>query len=414
MMFTNPIWLWGLTGLIIPVAIHLLSRKESKVIKLGSVRHIQNTTTKQSVSFRLNEFILLLIRCALITLLVLLLSGFHAGSFQPNKEKWLVIEAGLENDQQFSALRDSLAEQGYEVRELSNNFPAIAGNADGREVDYWNLLEDLNDKDLEKVVVLSWNKVRGFHGKRIPKPANIIWISKETDSVRFPLQAITLTPDSVLLRTGRSNSLRTAFENNVIMNSQDEKLYRVDSVKTISVDLISDEQHAYEKQIVLAALQALGSNQFFNFDIKTSEENNGNADWTIWLSAKAIPKTLSKNIIKTIEGIHMDNAPLIVQREDCQNCWSFTKTLNEENALKYQLPLALAATISSDIKTPLDSTLSINDRRIQSEEVNWSHSEQAPKHQSVSETTSEASSVIAGILILLLLIERILAFQRNQ
>ena len=55
MELINPIWLWGLTGLMIPVGIHLLSRREGKIIKIGSIRHLDETNSKQnfhSVYFR--------------------------------------------------------------------------------------------------------------------------------------------------------------------------------------------------------------------------------------------------------------------------------------------------------------------------------------------------------------------------
>src|SRR5688572_23470231 len=120
MQLLNPIWLLGLLGLSIPVAIHLLSRKEGRIIKIGSIRHLDDTATRQFKSIRLNEYLLLLLTCILITLL----------DYQRNeliytrprkKEKSLLIDKGLETEKEFSGVIDSLRKSGYQMRSLTCN-----------------------------------------------------------------------------------------------------------------------------------------------------------------------------------------------------------------------------------------------------------------------------------------------------
>ena len=107
MELINPIWLWGLSGLLIPIGIHLLSRREGKIIKIGSIRHLEETNSKQFKSIRLNELALLLLRCLIITILVLFLSGFHFQALEKSG-KWLLVESGLERDDAtFSSYRQS-------------------------------------------------------------------------------------------------------------------------------------------------------------------------------------------------------------------------------------------------------------------------------------------------------------------
>src|SRR6187401_594471 len=97
MLFANPIWLWALAGLLIPIGIHLLSRKEGQVIRIGSLRHLQETNTQQFKGIRLNEIVLLILRCTLIILFVLLMSGLSFERVNKSEAKWVVIEKGLEN-----------------------------------------------------------------------------------------------------------------------------------------------------------------------------------------------------------------------------------------------------------------------------------------------------------------------------
>lgn len=47
MQLTQSVWLWGLMALALPIAIHLLSRKEGRVVPVGSLRHLRETTSQQ-------------------------------------------------------------------------------------------------------------------------------------------------------------------------------------------------------------------------------------------------------------------------------------------------------------------------------------------------------------------------------
>ena len=127
MQLINPIWLWGLTGLLIPIGIHLLSRKEGMIIKFGSLRHLEESQTKQSIRIRLNEVTLLILRCVLIFLFVILLCGLSVDLFRSQKSQWLVLEDGLEHDNSMRSLVDSLKEQGFEIKSMRKGFPDISG-----------------------------------------------------------------------------------------------------------------------------------------------------------------------------------------------------------------------------------------------------------------------------------------------
>src|SRR5258707_10816615 len=122
-MFGNPAYLFALAGLVIPVVIHFLSRKEGKVIKLGSVRHVVETSTQQFKGIKLNEIILLLLRCAMVTVFSLLLSGLRC-SYQ-GKEKWTIVEKGLAGLPHLQSVLDSLKNDGYSLRLLANGFPDL-------------------------------------------------------------------------------------------------------------------------------------------------------------------------------------------------------------------------------------------------------------------------------------------------
>src|ERR1041385_8923168 len=111
MMLANPIFLWSLLGLSIPIAIHLLSRKEGKVIRLGSVRHVRETSTQQFKGVKLNEILLLALRCAMIVVFSLLLSGMRCTN--SSGEKIVFAEDGIDSISTVKTIIDSLKKDGY-------------------------------------------------------------------------------------------------------------------------------------------------------------------------------------------------------------------------------------------------------------------------------------------------------------
>src|SRR4051812_17322397 len=141
--FLHPAWLWGLTGLTIPVAIHLLSRKEGKVIYVGSVRHLTDSVTAQFSSIRLNEILLLVIRMLLLTLLVFLLAGSQLTMSDRTNTKWVVIENGVERQKLSSSVIDSALRNGFELRYLSSGFPITFDSISSQKKDYRALAQQL-------------------------------------------------------------------------------------------------------------------------------------------------------------------------------------------------------------------------------------------------------------------------------
>src|SRR6185369_4812686 len=112
-MFSNPLYLFSLAGLAIPLAIHLLSRKEGKIIKMGSVRHVVETSTQQFKGIKLNELILLALRCAMTIVFSLLLSGLQCTN--QGNEKWVLVEKELKGFPNLHVILDSLESDGYSL-----------------------------------------------------------------------------------------------------------------------------------------------------------------------------------------------------------------------------------------------------------------------------------------------------------
>jgi hypothetical protein len=417
MQFINPIWLWGLTGLLIPIGIHLLSRREGKVIKIGSIRHLEETNSKQFKSIRLNELVLLILRCLLITILVLVLSGFHFQGFEQSG-KWLVVENGLERDEQFSALIDSLKQNGFEAKSLSKGFPDLGDSIQSTgKINYWNVLEELKKESLSQAIILTYNYAKGFRGKRVSRPENIQWISKNPGPSEFGLSALQLSNDSLRLRIGHSNAGKTSFSTvrDKINDGQDFFKFQesdsvpIESAKTISIQIVNDPTFAYDSKMIVAVLQAVddASPAIFNLETlpchKFPSENK--ADWVIWLCEEKINPTTSNSI-----SFQSNNSNQLLEKTGYSS-WALTQRLNEQIVLDQNLTAQLGLILTSEKK--YDEKIRQKDRRALPDKLAWTTTQEGPEFTETLDTTS-SKKYLMTLFLFVLLFERWMAFKKNQ
>lgn len=408
MQFANSIWLWGLTGMIIPVAIHLLSRKQGKVIKFGSIRHLDETSTRQFKAIRLNEVVLLLLRCLFIVFLVLGLAGLQVGS---EKNKWLIIENGLENHPDYTVLIDSLKSKGFKVKSMSSDVATDNDTITSEKIDYWNLLQRLQPGD--GVVVLSYNYADGFKGKRVSLPDGVRWLSADPDSIEFVLETIEKSGDSLIIRRGNSRADKTYFQN-FVKAKKDLSPVQLQQMDTIAVAVVFDSFYEYDKNIFLAALRAVKNKGLIPLQTESTPveryENNRRHDWIVWLSDRS-PPALSGNLI-LMNKDETSSPDLFHQTNGSGNTWLLTMRLNEEVALRENLAVRL--TLMLHPKNKLEARVRQLDKRVLPEKLMWSSLQKNPDRFN-SETRNEGDLKYVWITTLLILVaERLLAFNRDQ
>jgi hypothetical protein len=409
MQFANAIWLWGLAGLIIPIGIHLLSRKQGNVIKFGSIRHLDETSTRQFKAIRLNEFLLLAFRCLFIILLVLMLAQLQIDLFT-KKSKLLLVEGVLEEHPKYLKLIDSLRSIGFQIRDFSqydnNTNSHTVANAKG---DYWNILQQL--KDESEVVILSYSYVEGFKGKRITLPEGVSWITAEPDSTEYDLDIIELSNDSAIVRRGISQQHKTSY-NNVVKSKQAIEGV-ISPPETISIAVVFDPPYEYDKNILVAALQAINSRgrlQIVVDPIPGGQYISGEHAWTIWLSDK-IPPEVKNNFILLDED-KMAGRKLFHQTTSKEKeSWLLTTRLNEEIALREHLAVQLAIMLQPQEK--YEDRASEFDRRVLDEKMRWSSFDTKAREQK-QRSDNATSPYICIAMLLVLCAERLLAFKRNQ
>ncbi len=413
MQFLNPIWLWGLTGLLIPIGIHMLSRKEGKVIRVGSIRHLEETSTRQFRNIRLNEFVLLALRCLLITLVVLLLSGLSFTNSKSGDTNWLVMERGMEKENDFRALIDSLEQKGFELRWLAKDFPLLKDSAATKaSMNYGSLVESLKSEHAKQIVVLSYNYANRFKGKRTTLPDNIQWISKSPEPTEFTLTATRLSADSVLVRKGKTDFGGTRFASYEVrgetLNEEEKALLQ--NQDTISISVYGDAKFESDKEIMLAALKAVDQTLPCVLNIKTSDaakRSDDKTDWIVWLSENAIPESISVNSIVYAKN-EFANELLTLSEKG----WLINRRLDQENAIADNLALQLASILLP--KDKAQQRANEFDRRALPEKELWSSADVKGNDDLATASTSNVMQYLVALILISLLIERIVAFKRNQ
>jgi hypothetical protein len=401
MTLSNPVFLWSLLGLSIPIVIHLLSRKEGKVIRLGSIRHVQETSTQQFKGIKLNELLLLVLRCAMIFIFSLLLSGLQCSGI--SNEKWVVIENGLESDPFVKTVLDSLINDGYEKHQLSEGFPTLH-NDSITNINYWNLAQELGTMNLSSAVVFASNKATQFNGKRIALASNVKWISVPQPKVDYPLQAIRLNDDSLYLRTGHSSNEETYFSSEKIKFSP--QIISISPPDSIRILIVSDESYTYDRKMIVASLKAISKSFPIKMKIRESvslEVSHANFDWCFWLTDE---KVLPNGSVKIIRMLPSNSNELIVRQQS--NVRDLTKRLNEEVVIDKNLTLLLAQLIIP--AKELQNVANANDKRMMPDSLAWSNG--STKSAVISTSLSDRLLIIC--LIALLIVERIISYNRNQ
>ncbi|HTF18184.1 MAG TPA: BatA domain-containing protein [Chryseolinea sp.] len=445
----SPIWLWGLLGLMVPVAIHLLSRKDMRVIRVGSLRHLEHATTRQAIRIHLNAYLLLALRCLIVALVAMLLAGLYLAN-QASTTRWVLVEGNLGKKDLWRSVIDSLEEQGYEARRLQQGFPLVAEkNEDPSSPDYWALAEQLSNIQLDRCVVISEDRLAGFAGARPARNTRLTWLTARPDSARFVLLAVQ-AGDSVALRLGRSDEISTSFETlrlpssqaRAAMPAEDQPGAEATNMPPIRVVLSGTKIADEERRVVSAAIRAIGSNGIVPIQVKeVPPDGIVEGEWLIWLSADAPPARGIANVIRKSPDLvatavpttsNTREGPLLVRAADggvepkednrgakpavgsvttaLERCWIITQTLTPSSAVRSQFTLQLATLLLGNATQQLNRATERHDRRLLPEGEIFSTQEASAisNNTSVKDKRS-AGDMLAIALVALLAVERLIA-----
>lgn len=419
MQFANPIWLWALSGILIPVGIHLFSRKEGTVIPMGSLRYLRESPAARYRNIRLNEIALLLLRCLMVALPVLLLAGAEISWSPEPGRKWLLIEPGIEIHDDLKPLIEKLENEGFQLRSLARDFPLLSDETIVAPTDnYWSAATQLVCGDVDSVVVISYHYQRNFRGERIAMPPCMKWFSYPAASTGSIAQTFSLGPDSVWIRKEHTSPFATHYETITASSRALPDSITVAEPETFKITIFTGEGFGYDEKVLRATLEAIQSVTPHKFEITTKETGQAGDSETgiiFWLADEP-PSANGGNLAISYRPCHGENLPLLIASETAMpHCaaaqngsWVITKRLSEEIALREHFAVRLARIMLPS--SPNDNS----DQRVLPEGMMWSQTKEPETGSMIRKETGKTGSFIIMLLALLLLAERVVAFKRDQ
>tara|TARA_R110001632_G_scaffold31885_1_gene82902 strand:- start:368 stop:1657 length:1290 start_codon:yes stop_codon:yes gene_type:complete len=429
MTFLQPSYLWGLLALAIPIAIHLWSRKKVRTIKVGSTQYITETKSKQSNSIQLNEWLLLALRCLIISSLVFILAEPHVSKAQERADIAYVFEPALLATEEGRSRFNQIPEENRRL--LSEGFPEWQEDGEliigDEQPNYWQLAQQMDEIAADSIVLFTHAFAKAVKGKRPVLKNNINWIHIDVENpVSEPLIAYA-KKDSIDIINVESDATKLAFAKTKISLSEIEfnaakdsieiqtergsQLVAVQNPKILNVTILYDKAEDAQRMYMEAAFRAI--QKYTDRDLKVnaigiSENNNlEGSDYLVVLSDSVHPDNEIRSLIFQPDAL----AKALIVPGNRPAVSFLTKKLSPQIVLEEQLVEQLLEWMQLDQE--LEGKIEALDKRAVS--INELQTK-VTAETAVSKKTIEADmSAPLWILLLLLIIgERLLAFIRKQ
>lgn len=431
MSFAHPSYLWALLGLLVPIAIHLWSKKEAKTIKIGSVQLLSESKSRQSSSIQLNEWWLLLLRIGIISLLVVLMAKPQWHAKVSNKSLTYIVEPELTQYSYFMSRFNALDES-QEIRLLKENLPLKEDDEQATKnsvvQDYWALASEMDALHTDSIVVFTKGFVKGLKGARPETKHHINWIvidsalSKEHPLLAYKkenqLQLYTarsasdeMKISSKLITLGSEYALNAQGDSLLISKKGTSKSVPVFTQDPIEVSIVYSDSLTADKTYVDAALKALSVYLDREIKVETKSDiddfTNKEADVVIWLSNKQYPKTDQKLLVWKEDTM----AQSIITVGEDDNTFYLTKHINSENAVSERLTEKFLGVL--DVNSEVERLLEeVDHRYVTASELETTFTPGKEKQKQLA--SWNVNPYLWLVLFALLLVERLVAHKRKQ
>ena len=362
-MFTllAPTALLALTGMLVPVAIHLWNRRPGREVAVGSLRWLAAGANRRLRNLKPEQLWLLLLRAALLAVLAVAVAGPMWRTVLPASRGVVLLSPEVLSKPAFATLRpgiDSLQRRGYALRWLAAGFPRILGER-------WRATAMAQTDTAQALIETDpaakrwlWARVRqatatfagqplyvvtpaalpGFAGSHNPLPAKLTWHTLPDTTTSSWLAAAEQAGDSLQLLVGRSNETQTTFRRKNINKQHDASEIRLaglaplrfrlnksggkdlvlvpaslpaESAEGVSIEVVpmvieiyATPTYAADARYLEAALRAAATGMALRprlRRVKTPPANLGRG-WTFWLSDEPLPPLWQQQVR---EGAHL-------------------------------------------------------------------------------------------------------------
>ncbi|TSE07276.1 BatA domain-containing protein [Aquimarina algiphila] len=432
MFFLNPTYLWALLGLLVPIAIHLWSKKEGKTIKIGSIKLLDESDSKQTSSIQINELWLLVLRLVLLSVLIIIIAGPQIKKKVSTIPITYIFESSLLQYEEIYTILDTI-EEGESLRMLQTDFPELQkdqlDSVDIKVPNYWQLAKEMETLETDSIVVFTNGFRSGIKGIRPKVNKDVNWVildlekpfdqpigavkkeskiqllsvSSDHDGLSFNKQLLSSNSDSITLNTSKDS----------LIFSLEKKKNSIPLIneKTITILLFYEDSLSNEMKYCNAAFRAIS--KYINRPVELQIEKKKDTidfdtfDLMVWLSKNPIPKTSAKVLAYRPDEL----AHNIIEEGPSSRTFYLTSPLNTENSINKHLSEELLYLI--DIHKEAKEKIDLYDKRV------MDIKELSPlvsnlKIDKKNASIFDISQWLWIVLVFLLIIERIIAKYRRQ
>ncbi len=429
MFFLNLPYLWALLGLLVPIAIHLWSKKEGKTIKIGSIQLLSEADSRQNSSIKLNELLLLLMRLLLITLVVLIMAEPQIKRDFENTKLTYLVEPSLNKNKTIATFLDTIKTEAS-FRLLQKGFPEFnlddIPSSSETVPNYWQLAQEMDDLHSDSIIVFTNGFLKGLKGKRPEINANVEWIVLDEGETAEKIIKATKKDEEIELLSLVSNSQSLSYKKNMVSDKSnaielneasdsikiDNKWRALEAATPLKILIFNDASFSKEARYIDAAFKAIS--KYINRPVEIRALNNNstnldtaNFDCVVWLSKQESIEVSGKLLVFKPDIF----ASSLIVEGATNNVFYLTKALDSEIIIDEHLPEQLIKVL--DLNSNLSNTILENDKRIiakQELQPIYNATETQKNYASVSNISNWLWMLIAGLLGL----ERIVANYRKQ
>lgn len=412
------------------MAIHLWSKKEAQVIKVGSLQFFSEADTSKSSSLKLNEWWLLLLRMLIITMLVILLAKPRISTAIDNRAVVYLVEQSLLDDPHVSSMMDSLAAH-EPVQLLESGFPLLHDRKETTTMyrpNYWQLVDEMDTLHADSIVIFTNAYIAGLKGKRPKTALNLTWITLdaikpqkhliEAASAAQKIHFIATTPDAGALVFDKGSvtdrnlaDMGLELRGDSLYQEGDSRGVPLDPLKSIHVLVVYDPSFVDDMKYISIAFNTLST--FLEQPISISASLAENAildslqspDVLVWLSQQSDLPKAGKVLIYQPDSL----ASSLVQQVSADQYY-LTERLNGGNAVYNKLPAQLLPLL--DLHPRWEQKAAAYDYRTVDNEMI-----QPAGHTAVALNNIHYIGISLWLwtaLILMMMAERALAWRRGQ
>ena len=218
----QPIWLFALAGLSIPVIIHLWNQRPGKTLRVGSVALVTENALSHKKSIKLTELLLLLLRCLLLSCIAFALASPLWKRPANNTSKgWVLMSR---NDlatayHHFKPAVDSLLhtgmefhyfEEGFAKENIENALQTAPDTLSVKQPSYRSIAALLNTRAgaTLPLYIFTDNYLRNFSGIRSAVSLNMHWFTYMADTIHVKRMADTSTIRITIFSRANANDAR--------------------------------------------------------------------------------------------------------------------------------------------------------------------------------------------------------------